>query len=1349
MSDIRKNKTVFTILPRTATLIILPLVGVLAQTNRAAAQISSSHSSTVIDAVGERFDISGGQRSTGGKNLFHSFEHFDLDAGQIANFQADSNVQNVIGSVAGGTASTIDGALQVSGSKANLYLMNPSGILFGPNARLNVSGGFTATTASGLEFDNEQFLVTGSNDYSRFVEAPTALQFAGERAGAVINLGELEVEAGQAISLVGGTVANVGRLEAPDGTVTMVAVEGEQWVRFIQEDRLLSLEVSAAEPGAGSAPVTMPASISEMITGSGLSGATALVTDSDGTVRLGSVGDAISEKGGSVVASGTLSTAGETGGNINLFGQKLSLETATLDASGNRGEGTIRIGAENIVVADSPTYSNSETTYLQSRYVEELSDTANVDLSATNDFVIEDLSDDQLRFQPGRSVSFTADADNNFDGEFIMQDLKDSIDVDRGNIHLLGAGITAGSLSIDATSNLQEEAGSVTVISSRGVSANNISSNIYFEGNGARAGGAVRIEAGDGDITVGDLIKTWSYTNTGSNAGAGGDVSLTASGNITVGTIDSRSVADKNLSGNGGNVALTALTGNVAVTGDILSGSQAGKNNAEAGGDVVLSAGSNIEVTGVVNTSSSARNPNTGNAGLVSLTAGSHLTVGRINANSTGRGDRGNIFLTGDRINLLGGNPSVIGKSIWFEPANQGRDINVGISIEADSALDISTADLSAIGQVDRINIGRADGTGKINLFSEGIEAVNERFPINILGGERLIGSEATDNYWLVDGENKGFVNDISFKNIGSLEGGGREDIFEFRDGGTLTGEVAGGLGDDTVDFTSSLDGATNFTFAGIENVIGRIEREETTLEDHTSLEDASVEDNSAVISAVESSPVESSLAASSSTARTSEASASNSSIQTLAAKGQSLSSISLSTEKSEKSGSVASEALSLPQSNATEISAIADIFDQVEVNVGGNFRSYLGLSEEVGPAETVGSVQGTLQAVKTTTGVTPALIYAYFVPDAESERAVVVGGDRPPQANDQLEIMLIAKEGVPVRKRQWGITREQVEAASRRLRDGVTSQFSTARQYLTPAQQLYDWLVRPVAKDIEKENIESLGFVMDDGLRTIPIAALHDGDRYLVEDYSVGLLPSFSLTQFENTGIEKTDFATARVLAMGASEFEEQPSLPAVDAEISLITQQLWQGDAFLNEDFILENLQAQIQQQDYGIVHLATHASFESGNMDNSYIQMWDDKLSLGDVKKLGLDSSEVGLIILSACNTALGDRASEYGFAGFAVTAGSQSALASLWPVSDEGTLGFMSQFYTELKQSSVRAEALRQAQMNLIRGDVGINDGFVYGPQGERIASLPRLAESGRWDFSHPFYWSAFTMIGNPW
>ena len=75
--------------------------------------------------------------------------------------------------------------------------------------------------------------------------------------------------------------------------------------------------------------------------------------------------------------------------------------------------------------------------------------------------------------------------------------------------------------------------------------------------------------------------------------------------------------------------------------------------------------------------------------------------------------------------------------------------------------------------------------------------------------------------------------------------------------------------------------------------------------------------------------------------------------------------------------------------------------------------------------------------------------------------------------------------------------------------------------------------------------------------------------------------------------------------------------------------------------------------------------------------------------------------------------------------------------------------MNEFYRELHGTALRSEALRKAQLTLMRGDVGIRNGTVYGPDSEIITHIPELLENGQWDFSHPFYWSAFTAIGNPW
>ena len=156
-----------------------------------------------------------------------------------------------------------------------------------------------------------------------------------------------------------------------------------------------------------------------------------------------------------------------------------------------------------------------------------------------------------------------------------------------------------------------------------------------------------------------------------------------------------------------------------------------------------------------------------------------------------------------------------------------------------------------------------------------------------------------------------------------------------------------------------------------------------------------------------------------------------------------------------------------------------------------------------------------------------------------------------------------------------------------------------------------------------------------------------------------------------------------------------------------------------------------------------------FAPGEPHNSYIQLWDQPLQLDQVHTLGLQDANIALMVLSACNTALGDREAEYGFAGLAVNTGVQTSVASLWPISDEGTLGLMTYFYDNLQQNSVRATALRQAQLAMLRGELSFADGTLYGFDGEMLAHFPELEYHGRWDFEHPFYWSTYTLVGSPW
>ncbi|MBD2448126.1 CHAT domain-containing protein [Nostoc sp. FACHB-152] len=410
---------------------------------------------------------------------------------------------------------------------------------------------------------------------------------------------------------------------------------------------------------------------------------------------------------------------------------------------------------------------------------------------------------------------------------------------------------------------------------------------------------------------------------------------------------------------------------------------------------------------------------------------------------------------------------------------------------------------------------------------------------------------------------------------------------------------------------------------------------------------------------------------------------------------------------------------------------------EKLDADFGNDFKDYFGLPFDL-PQITLEEAKAILANIEKETGTKPALVYVSFVPDLTKNNAS--GKD-----TDQLEIIVITAKGKPIRKVIYDVTRAEVLATVNELRGTVTDR--TTEDFFLPSQKIYNWIIKPVQPELQKRQINNLLFLMDEGLRSLPVAALHDGQKFLVENYSLGLSPSLNLTDTRYVDIKKL-----QILAMGASKFQEQNALPAVPVELSLLTQKLWRGNSLLNEKFTVNGLLSQRRQTPFGILHLATHAEFKPGEPGQSYIQFWDKKLQLDQVRKLSFNNPPVELLVLSACRTAVGDTEAELGFAGLAAQSGAKSAVASLWYVSDEGTLALMTDFYSQLgnEKVKIKAEALRQAQLAMIKGQIRIEKGKLYSPALPTGVDLPpELAEQDNHNLNHPYYWASFTMIGNPW
>lgn len=327
--------------------------------------------------------------------------------------------------------------------------------------------------------------------------------------------------------------------------------------------------------------------------------------------------------------------------------------------------------------------------------------------------------------------------------------------------------------------------------------------------------------------------------------------------------------------------------------------------------------------------------------------------------------------------------------------------------------------------------------------------------------------------------------------------------------------------------------------------------------------------------------------------------------------------------------------------------------------------------------------------------------------------------------------------------------TPAKVDRAAKNFRRRVSDPLDlNSTRYLEPAQQLYDWIIQPLDPILKAKEIDTLIFVLDEGLRTIPVAALHDGTGFLVERYNLSLIPSFNLTDTRYQSIQGK-----QMLGMGITESVQGLSpLPSVAIEVPALTTQIWQGQSYLNRQATLDRLKQLTRQKEYDIIHLATHAEFNSGEFSRSFIQLWDQRVSFSDLRTLSAEANwgqnpTVELLVLSACQTALGSQDAELGFTGLALQTGVKSVLGSLWYVSDEGTLALMGEFYDHLESASIKSAALRQAQLAMLRGETVVQAGRLKLSNGLELALPSRSGSSAPLNYRHPYYWSPFTLVGN--
>jgi len=524
------------------------------------------HNSTVTPS-GKTFVIEGGTQA--GNNLFHSFTQFSLPTHNTVYFNHASSIQNIFSRVTGSEASNIDGLIRANGI-ANLFLLNPNGIIFGPNARLDVGGSFVASTAHSINFaDGTQFSTKAAQTTPLLsVSIPIGLQLNAD-AHNISNAGSLTVNPGKNLTLLGGEVNHTGSLTAPGGTVQIL---GKQVGLFDNARIDVSAETGGGTvligkdvQGRGAVPNAARTYVAPNVTIK----ADALTTGNGGNVVVwadeatGFYGN-ISARGGNVSGNGGfVEVSGKQHlifrGDVNtsaaqgIVGKLLLDPTNITIANGSGdtvGDGTNTFAGNNsgvtgsILNAPLSQINDTAPTTIYESELEGLSGNNNIILQATNNITLQNLADNILNLAAGEGrISFIADADADGVGNFVMDDLADTIRSNGRDIAISGANLTLGNINTSLVVSRQ----SLTAAGSGAINLTATNGSINVEQlNASYLTGIDRV------LKTGDITLTGNEINLNSNVSGLGKLTLQPSNPhqaIAIGGIDSGRVNTLDITG--------------------------------------------------------------------------------------------------------------------------------------------------------------------------------------------------------------------------------------------------------------------------------------------------------------------------------------------------------------------------------------------------------------------------------------------------------------------------------------------------------------------------------------------------------------------------------------------------------------------------------------------------------------------------------------------------------------------------------------------------------------------------------------------------------------------------------
>ncbi|MGL6340481.1 MAG: filamentous hemagglutinin N-terminal domain-containing protein, partial [Waterburya sp.] len=690
------------------------------------AQVTSDGTvNTQVNQNGNVAEITGGE--TRGSNLFHSFQDFSVSTGNEAAFLNANDIANIFSRVTGGNISNIDGLISANGS-ANLFLINPAGIIFGENARLDVGGSFYGSSASSILFEDGEFSATDlENPPVLTINAPIGLGFR-DQPGDIVNRSDrtsnnaLTVFPSQTIALIGGNVTfDGGTVIAPGGNVELGGLTAAGEIG-INNDGSLSFPDGVARSdvslqngsgvfvsSGGGGNITVNARNFELLDSAFLAGIDSGLGSPDaqaGDININAANNVALDGQSSNLTAINNSVSDNAIGNageINISARNISLNNGGqiqgfVSGQGNSSDITLNAG-ENISINGSNDAANSSV----SSFVYGEGNSGNTDITAQN-----------LTLSNGGQIS-SAVTEVGDSGD-ININVKDSLAID-------GEAVFA-----DGTMPLPSK----------------ISSNLGFDAEGNPARG----NSGDINITTSKL----SLTNGGQidvdtfGTGNAGNIDINATETITIDGIGTRegifsSISSEVLStieGNAGDIEITtnrlSLTNGGSIDTNTYSMGNAGNIDINAIESIIID-GISPQGVGFSGINSLVASTAEGNGGNIQISTGDFTISNNavLDASTFGRGDGGEINITANNLSLTnGGGVNAFSFGIVADNITQGNGGNININVANTFRID-GTSTLEFQGQVGEIpagvfagNLGNSIGdAGNIDITASKLSLTN------------------------------------------------------------------------------------------------------------------------------------------------------------------------------------------------------------------------------------------------------------------------------------------------------------------------------------------------------------------------------------------------------------------------------------------------------------------------------------------------------------------------------------------------------------------------------------------------------------------------------------------------